>query len=294
MAHELHLVNLEKCTGDGICVEVCPENILDLFNEKARTVEDRASECIRCGQCVAVCPAEAMRMPELPDEDFAKLTKSQLEYDDFHNFLLGRRSVRKFKDKPVDRSLIEKIVEAASTAPMGLPPHTTEILVIDSPDELAYLLEQQVKDYRFAVKGMANPLVRPIIRLSAGAEDYRTLKEFILPLVKNNNAIFEKDGADGYNYHTPALMVFHADRRSVSYLENAYLTCSYAMLAAQALGLGTTIIGLTPPIIDRSKELRERYGIPRRNKVVTSLIVGHPKYKYRKSIRRKFPDVRYI
>jgi hypothetical protein len=65
------------------------------------------------------------------------------------------------------------------------------------------------------------------------------------------------------------------------------------MLAAVSLGLGTTIIGLIPPIVDRSKVLRERYGIPRGNKVCTSLILGYPKYKYRQSIRRDLAGVQY-
>jgi hypothetical protein len=79
----------------------------------------------------------------------------------------------------------------------------------------------------------------------------------------------------------------------MSYAENAHLVCHHSMLAAVSLGLGTTIIGLIPPIVDRSKVLRERYGIPRGNKVCTSLILGYPKYKYRQSIRRDLAGVQY-
>ena len=75
--------------------------------------------------------------------------------------------------------------------------------------------------------------------------------------------------------------------------ENAHLVCHHAMLAAVTLGLGNTIIGLIPPIVDRSKVLRERYGIPKDNKVCTSLILGYPKYRYRQSIRRDLAGVQY-
>ena len=34
--------------------------------------------------------------------------------------------------------------------------------------------------------------------------------------------------------------------------------------------------------------------IPKENKVMTSLILGHPKYKYKKSIRRDLAGVRTI
>jgi len=64
------------------------------------------------------------------------------------------------------------------------------------------------------------------------------------------------------------------------------------MLAAQSLGLGSTVIGLVPPVVDRSKTLRERYGIPKENKAITSLVVGYPKYRFRKSIQRKLAGIR--
>jgi len=94
--------------------------------------------------------------------------------------------------------------------------------------------------------------------------------------------------------HAPALLLFHGDRRAISYEEDAHVVCSHAMLAAVSLGLGATIMGLVPPIVDRSKTLRKRYGIPKENKVMTSLILGHPKYKYRQSIRRDLASVRYV
>ncbi len=176
MAEQLHLVDLETCLGDGICAEVCPENVLEMVDEKAATVESRIDSCILCGQCVAVCPTESLEMPTLPMADFRKLAKLPFGYDEFFDFLRLRRSVRVFKDRPVERDLIEKILGAAATAPMGFPPHTTEVVVIDQREELDFLLTELVKDYESMVKGFSNPLARTMIRLSAGAEDFGVLK----------------------------------------------------------------------------------------------------------------------
>ena len=118
MAEQLHVVDTDTCLGDGICADICPENCLEMVDEKAATVEDRADHCIVCGQCVAVCPTESLRMPQLSSEDFRDLGKLPFGYGEFLDFLRLRRSVRVFKDKPVERELIEKILEAASTAPM--------------------------------------------------------------------------------------------------------------------------------------------------------------------------------
>jgi ferredoxin len=293
MADQLHVVDLETCLGDGICADVCPENCLEMVEEKAATDDDRADHCIFCGQCVAVCPTESLTMPELPMEDFQKLAKLPFGYDEFSDFLKLRRSVRVFKDKPVERELIEKILEAASTAPMGLPPHSTEVVVIDEREELDFLLEALVEDYARTVQAFSNPIGRAIVRLSAGAENFAVLKDYIVDLARYANEAFHRDGTDRYMYKAPVVMLFHGNRWAMSYEENAHLICNYAMLAAVSLGLGNTIIGLIPPVVDRSKLLRERYGIPKDNKVCTSLILGYPKYRYRKSIHRDLADVQY-
>jgi hypothetical protein len=65
-------------------------------------------------------------------------------------------------------------------------------------------------------------------------------------------------------------------------------------LAAHALGLGATIIELIPAAIDKEKKLRKLFSIPDNNVVVASMIVGYPKYKYQRSIKRNLKSVTWI
>lgn len=293
MAEQLHVVDLETCNGDGICAEVCPQNALKMVDEKAATVEARADSCIYCGQCVAVCATESLRMPKLDEEGFRRLEKMPFGYDEFYDFLRLRRSVRVFKDRPVERQVIDKILQAAATAPMGFPPHTTEVVVVDDREELNFLLQELVKEYDSMLKAFSSPVGRGIVRLSAGAQDYGVLKNHIVDTARFANEVYHRDGTDRYMYRAPVLMMFHGNRSGISYEENAHLVCHHAMLAAVSLGLGTTIIGMIPPVVDRSKLLRERFGIPKQNRVLTSLILGYPKYRYRQSIRRDLAGVTY-
>lgn len=286
MTSELHVVNQDLCAGDGVCVDVCPKDALRVVDGTASTVPDRAECCIRCGQCVAVCPNDALHMPTIPDDRFEGLPDAPFAYDELLNFLKRRRSVRVFKVRPVERELLDKIVAAAATAPMGLPPHSTEVVVIDRKDELDLLLMELVQGYAFMVRGFANPIGRLLVRLMAGAESYRMLKDHIIDIVTYANQAYYVDGSDRYTHNAPAVLLFHGSRRALSYVENGHLVCHHAMLAAAALGLGATIIGLIPPIVDRSKHLRARYGIPDGNQVLSALVVGYPKYGYRKAIRR--------
>ena len=234
-----------------------------------------------------------MEMPQLPMEDFYKLGQMPFGYEPFFEFLGLRRSVRVFKDKPVERGVINKILDAAATAPMGFPPHSTEVIVIDEREELDFLLEQLVENYAKTIRAFANPIGRAIVRLSAGAEDFHSLKHHIVDTARHANEVYHEDGSDNYMRGAPVLMIFHGNRWAMSYQENAHLICHHSMLAAVSLGLGTTIIGLIPPVVDRSKLLRERYGIPKDNRVCTSLVLGYPKYKFRQSIRRDLAGVQY-
>ncbi|MGB2986375.1 MAG: 4Fe-4S dicluster domain-containing protein [Phycisphaerae bacterium] len=54
------VVDVEKCTGCGDCVECCPTESIKLENEKAVVNDD----CIDCGACVDECPNEAISVPE--------------------------------------------------------------------------------------------------------------------------------------------------------------------------------------------------------------------------------------
>lgn len=294
MKPPLHTIDTEACNGDGLCADVCPQNVLEIDDGKAATVGSRSGDCILCGQCVAVCPTEALQLPALPDEDFEELPQPPFGYEDFLTFLKRRRSVRIFKDRPVATETIEKILAAATTAPMGLPPHSTGVIVIQKQEELAFLREALVKDYDTVIKGLSNPMGRVFFRLFAGAENYAALKNYVVDMARHANQAYHRDGTDRYLYNAPVLMLFHGNRSALCYDENAHLVCHHAMLASLSLGLGATIIGLVPPIVDRSEALRRRYQIPKENRVLTSLIIGHPKYRYSKSIRRDLAGVRIV
>ena len=53
-------INQEKCTGCGLCVEICPVEAISMEDDKAKI---DAEKCVDCGQCVEECPNEAISMP---------------------------------------------------------------------------------------------------------------------------------------------------------------------------------------------------------------------------------------
>ncbi len=54
------IMDSEKCTGCGKCIEVCPHGVFALDNGKSDIVEK--DSCIECGACVKNCPFNALQV----------------------------------------------------------------------------------------------------------------------------------------------------------------------------------------------------------------------------------------
>jgi MinD superfamily P-loop ATPase len=54
-------IDIEKCTGCGLCVGVCQKNGLELNNQVVVFIGDGV--CDWCGLCEAVCAAGAIGCP---------------------------------------------------------------------------------------------------------------------------------------------------------------------------------------------------------------------------------------
>ncbi|MCD4650502.1 MAG: 4Fe-4S binding protein [Candidatus Cloacimonetes bacterium] len=53
------LVDNEKCTGCGQCVDTCPVAALEVKGEVVVVDEET---CIDCGACIDACPFEALSL----------------------------------------------------------------------------------------------------------------------------------------------------------------------------------------------------------------------------------------
>jgi len=55
-------IDLEKCDGNGTCVDVCPVEVFELQGGKAVAV--KTEECIICRACEVQCPNNAIEIIE--------------------------------------------------------------------------------------------------------------------------------------------------------------------------------------------------------------------------------------
>ncbi|MGD8701404.1 MAG: 4Fe-4S binding protein [Desulfosarcina sp.] len=56
-------VDKGKCNGCGECVDICPEEVYELIDDKASPVN--GEECVGCESCIEVCEQEAVTVTEI-------------------------------------------------------------------------------------------------------------------------------------------------------------------------------------------------------------------------------------
>jgi nitroreductase len=255
---------------------------------------DRISICIRCGHCMAICESSSIIIDGIsPTDNFRELPQVSMDQDTLMNFLLTRRSVRVFKNKPVPREIIDKILEVISTAPFGVSPDNVVITVITDKTLIEKAASEMSKVYIQLEKAMKIPFLGWVIRKSMPKEARNTVMNFIVPHLSKD--LYKlKDGVDDIARNAPSLILFHAPKGAEEHTVDAHIYLTYALLAAHSLGLGAAAIGLIGPAVNQSKQLRKLFSIPSGNEVVESMILGYPKFHFKRVILRPRKNVKFL
>lgn len=290
---ESHSIDGSTCTKCELCLTICPSRIIiKTETGEIKFQPDRIPICIHCGHCMAMCESKSIFIDGISyTENFRDLPLLSMDHETLMNFLLTRRSVRMFKNKPVPREVIEKILEAISTAPFGVSPDNVEITAVIDKHLIEKAAPEMSKVFVQLEKAMKIPFLGWFIRKSMPKEAGNTVMNFIIPhLAKDLYKL--KDGLDDIARSAPALILFHAPKGAEEHTVDAHIYLTYALLAAHSLGLGATVIGLIGPTINQSKKLRQLFGIPPGNEVVESMILGYPKLHFKRAIIRPRRNVR--
>jgi ferredoxin len=291
------LINTELCNGCGKCVEVCTDFNFKIVDHKIQLSNHSLFGCVACGHCMMVCPTGTIAIEgrELSENDLFELPSKDAvpSYESLLTMLQRRRSTREFKEIDVEETVIQKILDAAQTAPMGLPPSDVHVIVFDSKTKVRAFAEDFSK-YLSGIRWMVSKWFLTLMRPFWGKANDEMMRGFIKP-VFDIYVDEMKKGKNWINYDAPLAMYFYGSPYTDP--ADSIVAATYAMLAGESLGLGTCMLGAVHPFIQygkKARRLREKYGIKYPSREGLFVIFGYSKVHYKKGVKRTFADIHRV
>jgi nitroreductase/NAD-dependent dihydropyrimidine dehydrogenase PreA subunit len=283
-------IDSARCLKDGLCARLCRKVFSGESSGSVPKVE-REESCNSCGHCVMICPSGAISHSDCPPERLHEVQNSLMPaYDQVRELMATRRSTRRFRDKPVERDIIEKIVDCARYAPSAKNSQSTRYLVIQDKILLGAIASATSEWLGKISKRLKNPLLRKLYLL-VGQED----GEVITRWIKEFEFIAEqmRRDTDLILFKAPALILFHADRADRFGDQNANLAIQNGTLAAHSLSLGSFYTGYIVTAMHHDKSIHRLTKLPARQKVYAGLAIGYPEIRFSRWIERNAGEIEW-
>lgn len=270
-------VDREKCIACTQCIKDCPVNDILLENGKAHIKNE---SCIKCGHCIAICPTKAVSTNDYNMDDIVEYNKEDfsVDADNLLNFIKFRRSVRRFKNKGIEKENINKIIEAGRFTQTSTNSQDVSFTVItnklDELKELAYETLNKKGEY---ILSNLTPETEYLKRYAyLWTNFYKAYKE---DPIKNDKLLF----------NAPAVIIVAANNEL-----NGALASSNMELMTDALGLGTFFSGFLQIASQDNKDIMDLLEIKDNKKIVTCMVLGYPDVMYRRTTPRKDANITWI
>jgi len=258
------------CIGCGSCIRACPGSLITKEDFPV-PVENGWDRCIDCGHCVAICPTEAMHQRSMGPEDCEPIDIHLIpRWDRVKQYLITRRSIRTYINKPVEKDKILELVDVARHAPNGANRQVVRWFVVNDPERVHRIAEMTI-DWMKAMKEQ-NPALYEEANLELFIEPWEL-------------------GQDHISRGAPCIMVASAPKDERTAPPAAMIAIHQIQLAAPALGLGTTFSGSINTAGQMYPPLIEVLGLPEGHIPHGTFLIGYPAEKYQRIPARKPVDV---
>ncbi len=290
-------IDPDSCTGCGLCIEVCPTKTISIQDGKAVVT---GTYSMGCGHCEAVCPVAAIRVEAL-EHPFALssaavddrwLPHGEYDIGQLVRLMLSRRSCRNYKDKEIDRLVLEDLAKIGTTAPSGTNSQSWTFTILSSRKEVVSLGEQMARYFLELNRMAAKPWLRFFSKMFAGDalgkyfhNYYKTVRDGLL--------LWDREGEDTLFHGAAAAILVGGKKSAGTPMEDALLASQNILLGAHSLGLGSCMIGFAVEAIKRDKQISKLLQIPDDESVYAVIALGYPAEKYQRTGLRKKTVPRY-
>ncbi len=286
------IVDLDSCTKCKACVDECHYYY---FDSDFLCLKDEADKfCLECGKCVAVCPTNAIRLKIHKDKVLRDVpTREYLpSFETLSNLFQTRRSRRQFKDKPVAKELIEKILDVAGRySATADNQENVYFTVVQDRQILEKLTNEMNSQVKTLVETYEDPQGRKTLENFFPSDLIKKL-EGVLPSFKRR-LIRIKKGEEVWRWDAE-LIIIHSPKNALALEENCTLAACQIMLAAEVLGLGTCSLGYINNFLNIFRSVAKIVKIPVKHVAGYTLAIGYPKARYYRIPARKPLKVKWF
>lgn len=250
------IIDTELCIGCGLCKKDCVAGAISIEGGKAKV---NSSGCIACGHCEAICPQNAVMLTGFEEESIAIKEQTRLDPSELLMAIKTRRTIRQFTEETVPKNVVGQIIEAGRLAPTGGNSQGTGYIILESKQK--ELEELAVGMFRKLIK-----IAKPIIPFMRGMEidDHFFFKKAPLVIVITGDAV------------------------------NASLAAENMAFMAEAHELGVLYSGFFTMCANHNKKIRTLMKMERKEKAVTTMVIGYPAVKYRRTVKREKARIRVL
>ncbi len=285
------IIDREKCTGCGVCVQVCPYRAIVLTDEGAEYILDN---CFLCGQCQAVCPMDAVDIPQLAaklglmsiGEGEIAVAPGTSNVEELVCLMRSRRSCRNYQNKAVELGMLEDLVKIGTTAPSGTNSQSWNFVILPTRADLQVLGGMVADYYRNLNRIAANPFLRMILKIFAGdslGRYYRRYRDSVADALRE----WDEKGTDRLFHGAAAAILVTGKKNAACPAEDALLASQNILLAAHAMGLGSCLVGFVVEAMRRDPALRRLIAINDDEEIFSVIALGYPSVSYLRPANRK-------
>lgn len=257
------IIDKELCIGCGTCTQDCFNKNIKLVDGKA----DAGNRCFNCGHCAALCPVNAISLPEYGMDEVEELdTFRRIPPEDVLHSIKARRSIRKFSEKTVEKETLQMLLQAGRyTATAKNLQGNTFIFVQDKLNEFKELTWRYVEN------------------IAASNDIPSDMSAYIH---MNNSRL---NGNEDVLFRNAPVLLLVANERNL----DAGLAAQNIENMACAMGMGALFNGYLCRLTNKNGELKEWLGTGEKP-IQCCMLLGYPELHYVRTAPRRKADAIWL